>query len=247
MIGSCWTAPQESWKIHKGMQTAQNKGAVVSGFRTSLQDRRGVSGFCIHHDRMQKLGPMHLPKTCWTQCVYSAVPLTRYENSDWSLSISGSLPEASYRKCRHVIFSACFSPSPPHAGAPNERIPTALSPACTPAEVQPLCQATCRLQIREGRLSLVSGRPDIWREEEGPFDVGGRMEPCLFLWSRCQCKAASLSPSLCVCVSLCPPLTMPACQSLSSVSFVIHLSPSRPLLFLTLITFVVFQFFMASC
>lgn len=94
MIGSSRAAPQESWETHKGVKTGQNKGAVVSGVWTYPHDRRGESVF--HRGRKRKLDPMHLPKTCWTQCVSSAVPLTRYENRGWSVSITRPLPEAAH-------------------------------------------------------------------------------------------------------------------------------------------------------
>lgn len=138
----------------------------------------------------------------------------------------------SYRKCLYVIFFVSFfvfflsSSSPPHSGAQSERILAALSPVCTPAEVHPLRKATFRLRIQGRRLSLLSGRPDIWREEEGPFDVGGRMEPCLFLWSLCQCKAASLSLiSLSLLFSIRLSICLPACLSFLSASFFVSLSP----------------------
>lgn len=239
MIGSCRAAPQESWKIHKGVKTGQNKGAVVSGVRTSPQDRRGESVFFIHRARKRKLDPMHLPKTCWTQCVSSAVPLTRYENRECSVSISRPLPEAAHHKGSAFMSSSLrvlgffllllLLPLTLAHGTKEFQPPylrRALRGRCTPCVRQPAgggfeeadsisCPAA--LTFGERRRGLL-----MWAAE----------------WSRvCFYGPAAraklpLSLSHSRCPSLCPPLTMPARPSLSSVSFIIHLFPptstSRP-------------------
>lgn len=117
--------------------------------------------------------------------VHPTAPLTRYENRDWSVSVvafpeavrrTGSAFMSSSLRVFVLLFSLHLHLPLTLAHRQNERILAALSPACAPAEVHPLC----RWRIQGGRLNLMSGRPDIWREGEGTFGVGGRMELSLF-------------------------------------------------------------------